>query len=181
MKEYWNELFKNREIKFVHEKILEEKLPFFLNKRVIEFGAGDGRNSLFLKNNGIHITALDYSKEGLLKIKSYDPEIKTLEFDIENDDLDISSYNLILMVHYFPSFEILRMLIEKNQKEIEIFLYTFVKDEVEGAKETIGISYDEIEKIKKLGHVIESTFVDDIRGKSFLLILKIIGDENAFE
>lgn len=181
MKEYWNKLFKDRDKFFLHEITVEKKLSFFEGKKVIELGAGDGRNSIFLKNNGINITALDYSKEGLLKIKHKSPELKVLEIDVEKDYSNIIDYHLILMIHYFPNFEILKKIIEQNQKEVDIFIYTFIKEEVEGAKQTIGISYDEIEKIKKLSNVIELKFEDDPRGKSVLLIFKTTGDVNTFE
>jgi SAM-dependent methyltransferase len=48
-------------------------LPVLLShriKRVLELGCGQGRDTLFLAENGMEVTALDYSEAGLCQIRS---------------------------------------------------------------------------------------------------------------
>lgn len=40
------------------------------SRRALDFGAGDGRNTVFLARNGFSVTAIDLSKAGLSKIEA---------------------------------------------------------------------------------------------------------------
>lgn len=52
-KEYWNEKFAARNDKVLApEKAVVENLRFFKNSSALDIACGDGRNSLFLLNNG---------------------------------------------------------------------------------------------------------------------------------
>lgn len=172
MKEYWDELFKNREKSFTHEAILEEYIEFFQGKRLVELGAGDGRNCCYLNEKGIDITAFDYSEEGIKKIGHKNPSIKTQLIDIEREEIDLKSFQIVLFVHYFPNFEKFREMFETLTNEAIVFIYTFVKEEVNGGRKIIGMSYEEVEKINSIGTIVRKDFIADGRGKSILLILK---------
>ena len=172
MKEYWDELFKNREKSFTHEAILEEYIEFFQGKRLVELGAGDGRNCCYLNEKGIDITAFDYSEEGIRKIGHKSPNIKTQLIDIEREQIDLKSFQIVLFVHYFPNFEKFREMFETLTNEAIVFIYTFVKEEVDGGRKIIEMSYEEVEQLNFFGEIIKREFVDDVRGKSIFILLQ---------
>jgi len=172
MKEYWNELFKNREKRFPHEPILEEYIEIFQGKKVVELGAGDGRNSLYLADKAKEIAAFDYSEKAIEKIKSKIPNIKINITDIEKEELDLRGYQIVLMVHYFPSFEKFNEIFNSLEKGVVVFIYTFIKEEVDGSRQSVGISYEEIEQLDLFGETIKKEFVDDVRGKSVFMLIR---------
>ena len=172
MKEYWDELFKNREKSFPHETILEKYIEIFRGKKLAELGAGDGRNSVYLAQKGMDITAFDYSQEGLEKLKKKIPNIKTRLIDIEKEQINLTDFQVILLIHYFPSFKKFKEIFETLEKESIVIIYTFIKDEVDGGRNAVGISYHEVEKLNFYGETIKKEFVDDPRGKSIFIKLK---------
>ncbi|MDO8582395.1 MAG: methyltransferase domain-containing protein, partial [bacterium] len=50
------------------EKIVQDILSYRTSGSVLELGAGEGRNSLFLSSNGFDVTAQDISEVGVSKI-----------------------------------------------------------------------------------------------------------------
>lgn len=178
MLRYWNDLFKNRDVEFLHEVELEENIEYLKNRKLVELGAGDGRNSLFLLKNGFDISAYDYSEEGIKKIikktKDRNLSINTKIVDIEKEKLYLGNFEGILFIHYFPKMEKAREIICGLEKNTIIFILTFIKEENESNKKTIGISYNEIQEIKSIGIVLKEKIIEDSRGKSYLLIMEII-------
>lgn len=48
--------------------IIKDQLDLFVHGSVLDVGAGDGRNALFLAKCGFDVTALDIAPTGLLNI-----------------------------------------------------------------------------------------------------------------
>ena len=65
-----------------------KSLSFFKGKKIVELGAGLGRDTIFFAQNAIHVEALDYSRKAIetINIKSkklnLDQFIKTKFFDV---------------------------------------------------------------------------------------------------
>ena len=71
--QHWEKSFSNKPEMFGIEPSLSAKkaLKLFQKKKIdkiIEIGAGLGRDTIFFAKNSIHITALDYSGSGIKAI-----------------------------------------------------------------------------------------------------------------
>ncbi len=172
MKKYWDELFQKREKTFLHEKVLEDNLVLFEGKNIVELGAGDGRNSLYLAENGFDITAIDYSTIAINKINFLNPRINTRVVDIEQEKLSLEEFNMVLFIHYFPDYIKFLELMESSREGTVFFIYTFIREEVMGNKKMVAISYEEIEKINKNLNVLNFKLEEDNRGKLVYVLIK---------
>lgn len=172
MKKYWDELFQKREEKFPHEKVLEDNLALFQGKSIVELGAGDGRNSLYLAEKGFNITAIDYSTIAINKINFLNPRINTKVMDVEKEKISLEEFNMVLFIHYFPNYTKLIELMESSREGTVFFIYTFIREEVMGNKKMIAISYEEIEKIKKNLDILSLELEEDNRGKLVYVLIK---------
>ena len=74
------------------------------SKTLLDLGCGDGRDSVYFAERGLHVHALDFSKNGIENIKSLNPNIKTFLGDIKNMKFKKGSFDIIyahLSLHYF--------------------------------------------------------------------------------
>ena len=84
-----------------------ELLDFFASQdkgSLVDLGAGQGRNSIFLANQGYNMTAIDISKVGIQQIMDEIPKINGLVADIHT--FDISKFDYILtdsMFHFYKN------------------------------------------------------------------------------
>lgn len=63
--------------------------------KVLDLGAGEGRDSLYLDNNGFEVTAVDKAEKGLEKIKEKSDSIRTVNEDITDFSFD-QKYDIII-------------------------------------------------------------------------------------
>lgn len=82
---------------------LEKYLAKFPKGKALDIGAGGGRNSIFLAENGFEVEAIDKIKEGLEKIKNLSKEhklkIKTKKCDISKFKFGKNKYSLIVATY----------------------------------------------------------------------------------
>lgn len=74
-KNYHNRGFKEKGISFQRKYPNEDVIRFFYryklkNKKIIDLGCGNGRNSIFLLNNNCNVVAVDFSIEALNILKT---------------------------------------------------------------------------------------------------------------
>ncbi len=100
------------------EKIVEDILKYRNSGSVLELGAGEGRNSIFLAENGFEVTAEDISKVGIEKIKKVSQEkdlgIKTEIVDSRHLNLD-SNFDVLVstfMLHHLSYEEAIKLIRE---------------------------------------------------------------------
>jgi SAM-dependent methyltransferase len=79
-KQHWNKIYAEEPEFFGDEPSIAAKkaLENFMaekKQRILELGAGQGRDTLFFAKNSLHVTALDYSKTG---VEAINVEAKTL-------------------------------------------------------------------------------------------------------
>ena len=70
--EHYNKIYSENEVTFgggKPERIVQDILRYRSSGSVLELGAGEGRNALFLAQNGFEVTAQDISEIGVGKIK----------------------------------------------------------------------------------------------------------------
>jgi tellurite methyltransferase len=86
------------------------------NAKVLDLGCGEGKNSFFLAKNNFNITAIDFSKEGIKKLKSFakkeDLKIKTIILNINSYLDNCEKFDAIFTIH------ILQFINEKNISNI---------------------------------------------------------------
>ena len=68
--QHWEKNFSSKPGMFGHEPSIAavKSLNFFKNKKIIELGAGLGRDTIFFAQNLIHVKALDYSQSAIKSI-----------------------------------------------------------------------------------------------------------------
>ena len=94
--QHWETNFSNKPEMFGLEPSLPAKKALNIFKenncsKIVELGAGLGRDSIYFGKNSINVTALDYSKNGIkvinekIKKENLISSISTLKFDIRED------------------------------------------------------------------------------------------------
>ena len=94
--QHWETNFSNKPEMFGLEPSLPAKKALNIFKenkcyKIVELGAGLGRDSIYFGKNSINVTALDYSKNGIkvinekIKKENLTSSISTLKFDIRED------------------------------------------------------------------------------------------------
>lgn len=70
---WWDERFKSRENELMPpETKLKSDLKYFAeSNRILDLACGDGRNAVYLAKLGHEVYAVDFSKEGLNRLKSF--------------------------------------------------------------------------------------------------------------
>jgi SAM-dependent methyltransferase len=73
-------------------------------KSLLDLGCGDGRDSIYFSKKGLKVTAVDFSKTAINRLKSSGNDIDCLVANIENIKLKANSFDVIyahLSLHYF--------------------------------------------------------------------------------
>ena len=122
---WWDERFKSRENELMPpETKLKSDLNYFAeSKRILDLACGDGRNAIYLAKLGHEVYAVDFSEEGLNRLKSFARSerlvIKTKQVDLTSKDkvakLEVKA-DAVIMNHY------------RMAKEIYPVLTAWIKD-----------------------------------------------------
>lgn len=89
--EKYNKIYSDNKVTFGRgkpEKVVKDILKYKKSGTVLELGAGEGRNSIFLAKQGFNVRAIDISNEGINKIKTF---VKDKIFQIQTEVMDITS------------------------------------------------------------------------------------------
>lgn len=104
---FWNEKFENRSDNPLNpEEALVENIKFFKKGTVADIASGDGRNTLFLLENGFNVTAIDFSSKAIerlnrfVKRNNYVVNTKQIDLSKKNSLNDIGIFDNILINHY---------------------------------------------------------------------------------
>jgi len=126
--EHWNSIWQekppvgdlNQFAKNALDLIKERNL-----KTILDLGCGDGRDTLFFANNGMRVTACDFSEKALSKLKKqiYEkstPNVECKVLDISKDLKSFSdnSFDAVyahLTLHYFKNKETTQIFKELNR------------------------------------------------------------------
>ena len=89
---WWNERFKNRTLdRMTHENLLEKDIKYFKSQgKLLDLACGDGRNAIYLSKLGYEVTAVDFSKEALNRLKFF---MEEEEVFIKTESIDLSKVN----------------------------------------------------------------------------------------
>ncbi len=83
---YWDSFEKNH---------LKEYFEASKDKKVLDAGAGTGRLTMKLFSAGADVTALDFSPDMLEKLQKKNPDIKTVEGDVENMPFEDDQFDFV--------------------------------------------------------------------------------------
>lgn len=68
-REFWDDKFSGRSDEPLSpEKSLIENIAYFKKGSALDVACGDGRNTLFLLENGFEVTAIDFSSKALERL-----------------------------------------------------------------------------------------------------------------
>lgn len=96
-----------------------DKFLNMCNKKILDLGCGMGHYSKYIKNRGLEVVGIDFSK-GMLKIaKENEPDVKFIELDIRNlpNDLenDFDGVLIAYVIHHLSKTETKECLINLKQ------------------------------------------------------------------
>lgn len=172
-KEYWNEKFSSRGDNPLNpEKLLVENINYLKKGSVLDVACGDGRNTLFLLENGFNVTGVDFSSEALNRLKIFAKRnnyfVNTKEIDLSKDNSlnDVGMFDNILINHYRLSKNQLANIQNHITSKGILFVNGFGykhKPNDKIRKEDL-IEEDDFQEIKKFFNLVKYIETEDSRG-----------------
>ena len=102
---YWNKVYSTGDAIFVHHptELLVNAIKGRRPGTALDIGMGQGRNSIFLAQQGWDVTGFDPSEEGVRQARERAAKLglhlRTLVVDEENFDLGTAQWDLIVMTY----------------------------------------------------------------------------------
>ncbi len=104
----WDKKFSKEDYAYGKEPLpfLKENVDLLKKGRALDIAAGEGRNAVFLAQQGFAVDALDISAVGLVKatslakVKGVEENLKTVEADLDTYLFPKDSYDTIIMVNF---------------------------------------------------------------------------------
>lgn len=124
--QHYNKFNEDKRLDRRHGQVEFNTTIFYINKylksgmKIIDIGAGTGKYSIYLKNKGLDVTAVEYLRPNIGKIKVNDPSLKVVEASATNlsmfkdDEFDIA---IIFgpMYHLYSKEDKLKALLEAKR------------------------------------------------------------------
>ncbi len=107
---FWNTRYKEAEFAYGTQPndFLKSKIQAFKsNSKILCLAEGEGRNAVFLAEHNHHVTAVDYSQEGLNKLKKLASDknlsIETVCIDLNHYKIEENKWDAIICIFgHFP-------------------------------------------------------------------------------
>lgn len=105
-KQHWNKTYKARKMVSTldYAKNAYIRLQSKPGCSLLDIGCGDGRDSIFFSQQGLKVTAIDFSEEAVSRLRTAFPIMNALVMDILNMDFPDASFDAAyahLTLHYF--------------------------------------------------------------------------------
>jgi tellurite methyltransferase len=103
---YWDKFFGKEVYVFGVEPVplLKEYVHMFRRGRALDLAMGEGRNAVFLAEQGFDVTGVDFSKQAIDKARklaaSKGVTVRTIEADLRNFFIEPATYDLITNIYY---------------------------------------------------------------------------------
>ncbi|MFP4645960.1 MAG: class I SAM-dependent methyltransferase [Candidatus Woesearchaeota archaeon] len=191
-KNTWDAIWESKELEEANEfarrslsRIKDANL-----KTLLDLGCGDGRDSLFFASEGLTVTSVDYSENGIKKLNELSKEkglkINPIQTDMRKIDFPDNSFDVIyahLSLHYFDDEET-TMLFENlfrilKQDGLIFIKCKSVEDPLYGQGEKVG------EHMYKKGHLrhffSEEYMKEKLRDFNILSVRKTSSEYHQYE
>jgi 2-polyprenyl-3-methyl-5-hydroxy-6-metoxy-1,4-benzoquinol methylase len=102
----WDNKYLTREYNSAREpsRLLVQLLPLLPKGRALDIACGEGRNAIFLAQNGYDVDAVDISTVALERVaEAADHEgvkVNPIQADLENYEIPVGTYDLIINLNY---------------------------------------------------------------------------------
>ena len=179
-KDFWDEKFKSRGLKPLSpDQMLMDHLDLLKKGRVLDVACGDGRNSLYLLDNGFQVTGLDFSLEALNRLTGFSKAIKTFQRDLTSKSAfeGLGKFDSVVINHYRLSSDLIKKIPELLNKEGTLFVSGFSDIHKPDAKITLDdlIRLDDFKSVFDRMTLIKSVDSSDSRG-CFVTYIFILND-----
>jgi len=133
-KNKWNEKYKKEDFPEEPSEIVKNFYKLAKKGKALDIAAGTGRNSIFLKEKGFDVEAVDISDVALEKLNKKDLNIKTVLADLDNYHINENMYELIININFLNR-NLIPQIKEGLKKEGVIIFETFVLNEESKTKQ----------------------------------------------
>ncbi|AOR23866.1 class I SAM-dependent methyltransferase [Clostridium taeniosporum] len=106
-KKYWDDKFASRSDNVLSpERSIVENLTCFKKGSVLDIACGDGRNALYLLENGFKVTGVDFSSKALERLRNfakrsnYFVNTRQIDLSVSNSLKNIGIFDNVLINHY---------------------------------------------------------------------------------
>ncbi len=128
-KSFWDTKYKSR--KMVSPLDFTKKSLQYLkrNQSLLDIGCGDGRDADFFAQNGLIVTAIDFSVEAIEQVKKLNLHIHAQTMDILSMDFPDKAFDAVyahLSLHYFDDAST-TVIVENIHRILKVGGYFFVK------------------------------------------------------
>ncbi|MDH5561583.1 MAG: class I SAM-dependent methyltransferase [Deltaproteobacteria bacterium] len=96
----WNKRYMKNNYSSEPSQIILDYFHLAKVGKALDIGAGTGRNSLFLSQQGFEVDSVDISELALERIEKNNPKIKTFHADLDDFELEENSYELIININF---------------------------------------------------------------------------------
>jgi tellurite methyltransferase len=96
----WNEKYQTAGYPVEYAAILKKFIVPTHGKKALDIAAGNGRNALFLANQGYTVDAVDISDVGLSLFAAKHPNIHPICADLDHFDIPANHYDLIIDIKF---------------------------------------------------------------------------------
>jgi len=96
----WNEKYQSQSYPDEPAAIVKEYAKLASGKKALDIAAGNGRNALFLAQQGFSVNAVDISDAGLTLFAARHANIHPICADLDDFDIPSKRYDLIINIKY---------------------------------------------------------------------------------
>ena len=96
----WNKKYQTANYSNNPATIVKQFANLAAGKKALDIAAGNGRNALFLADQGFEVDAVDISEAGLMLFAGKNPGIHAMCVDLDDFDIPANHYDLIINIKY---------------------------------------------------------------------------------
>ena len=96
----WNERYQTEKYPQAPSAIVKKYATLARGKKALDIAAGNGRNAIFLADQGFRVDAIDIADAGLSLFSGQHRHIHTICADLDTYDIRANHYNLIVNIKY---------------------------------------------------------------------------------
>jgi len=180
---YWNNKFYDRGSKVLEpDQMLVMNLEHLTKGRVLDLACGDGRNSLFLMENGFDVTGVDFSQEALMRLERFSDskgyDVSTFQRDLTHKESlkNLGVFDCIIVNHYRLSEQIIKDIPNVLKSKGTLLISGFSKKHKtdDKIKDSDLIRFEDFRVIKDKLELIKEIETEDARGSFITYIFKCI-------